>query len=615
MTYFYRHVCKQYFKNEIVKKYTSYISLLKNNYILNNKETQHPKLSPQKFRNKLSCNNDLSYSQHAQLFSPLNKKRKKGNVKIMTHIKNVDKNVIQDQDNMKSKRNKEYKFEKYLFINNYLKEKFIKLDNVTNILDIIYNIIYPEKKNWEHINDNIKHSINDLYILQHNEQPSNKLKLKYEYYIKEMKCIFNILNKYYKMYDTEEKCHTSYYTYDRNKNKMCNKKTNFLHIHNINTCYENFCRFKNTILYNEQIKFLFCFHSLYFPLKNLLFISFINLFYHKNIERNIVKDHFYRNVLKNEMDVIYVSISNLNFMKNTPHHNKKHGVVMYEKVIICNKQKTYDNYQRNNNKNDDDNNNDDDDNNNNNNNNNNIYNNNYYYDNNLFLSYLHLYEKNSISLYKKNLKLFDNFNLTHINFINVLFNFIFYENIYLINLYLYYIYLIYNIQTQKKHQLFCNNKCLNRTHYKEEQYNYCGVVRDENNIIIKNKIRSNTDLNNYQNIINNKIYKSINKNKEIISSPNNMPYINLDSTKKGSLHKNGFYLISNDNKNKKYYSLDKEQMVHINMMNLFYSYNYFNFKNIFFYITINREDLYLNKCLMSSNKKLKINLYRNDEQI
>ncbi|EUD65343.1 hypothetical protein C922_04286 [Plasmodium inui San Antonio 1] len=524
---FYQHVCRRYYKEELLKRCT--YDVTHQGFPLSLGKSDRSSL-------KMEKRGDSICGKTHRIHSPFSKNR-------------VIKLRQSDQ------------FEKYTFLNNYLKGKFTRLSRIPNTLELlsqISNCCHAEEGH-SHLN----HFLNATFFLQHNESHTKKLKLKYEYYLREVEQLFSIIMR-------KEDRRRRRRRRKRKKKNIKERKYSQSRMTCIATseshvtdCYANFQSFKSFILLDNKIKFLYYFSPLYFPLKNLLIASHLSLLYGQNLKRKIIKDNFLRNVVKNELDVIYVpSFPLKNFMEsavekgsqgrrnscvnNSPLGEVTKGDATYgrqsthrtqanrrKRRVIPSKEGK------------------------------NIPHNGNSFErshNSSGMSscsfsqhakekqqssdHLYFYQK-KIQFHTSNIKHFDSLNIDDMNLVNILLKCVFYENLYSLNRYSYLLYIHLHSSNSANH-LFRSG--LGGRH-------------------------------------------------------------GLRDALRWERHKERDEREESQKCSKSALLLRKDRLP-IEMIKLFDCYETFKFKNANFYISINREDLYFNKCFDSTNTRVKKNFYQ-----
>ncbi|VTZ66884.1 conserved Plasmodium protein, unknown function [Plasmodium chabaudi chabaudi] len=609
---FYIHICKKYYKHELIRR--CYFAeekchgapLCEMEYECLTKKNKENILDKWKLdtqpNSDHNCHNENLHN-HDSIKNMTKENTIIGENTINSNDQNEENSKCkpqhtQNNSNTLNRTNEHRMHDKYKFLNNYLKKIYLELNEIPSTLNIIYKIV-PNKE--EDYKDSIKKSAMDYFFLQNMEYPSKKLKLKYEYYIREIEKIFNIIIKQ-KEIKNNENC---YITENGN-------------INNIKDCFKNFQSFKKSILCNEQVKFLYYFYPLFFPLKNLLIISYMNLFYGQNFNQSIINDSLLRNIIKNELDILYIPHFNLDFMNNnknliiptqnlnsitkepalsshdicTPQRetDKKKNIKNFgkgskikkyahckeassEKEKLSIKKMTDKEFQNNNNENK------------------------YKIEGNGIktkdsmgpiysgthseCAYNEGDQNQDINFYKKkinfytfNIKCFDSINIVNIDIVNIPLKCIYYENLYLLNKYV-----------QLFYSLLFNTDYLYKTR---------GTPKMElKDIPLKDKKVLNSD-------------QSINDKTICIDYKSDSPFCIQEAKQKTEL----------DNRNGNNYKNIPIPLGNINLsspmsiLKFAGCYEIFNFQNELFYVNIKREDLFFNKCFDSSNIQLKNNFLK-----
>ncbi|ANQ05965.1 Uncharacterized protein PCOAH_00002680 [Plasmodium coatneyi] len=518
---FYQYVCRRYYKEELLKWCT--YGVARERFPLTVSRSDGCSL-------KMKQTGDPICGKTQRVHSPLSRNT-----------------VIELEQN--------HQFDKYAFLNNYLKGKFIRLSRIPNTLELlsqIANCCYAEEGH-SHLN----HFLNATFFLQHNESNTKKLKLKYECYLKEVEQLFRVIME-------EEQNRKSRRSRKKNikKGRYSQSRTTLIETNesHIKDCYANFQSFKSLILLDNKMKFLYYFSPLYFPLRNLIIASHLSLLYGQNLKKKIIQDNFLRNVVKNELDVIYVPAFPVNFMKsaeesqgrgNSCVHNSPRGEVAKEEAtygrqstyrrkhnhrkvaVVPSKQgkKTLRNgnsLERPHNSNSTC----------------NCPSSQHSKEKQQSSNPLFFYQK-QIHFHTSNIKHFDSLNIDDMNLVNILLKCVFYENLYALNRYSYMLYIHLHSSNSSNHVLHSG---LTGRH----------VLRDA--LLLDGH--------------------KVSKKGEV-----------LQKCAKGAL-------------------IPSKDRLPMEMIKLFDCYEMFNFKNANFYICINREDLYFNKCFDSANTKVKKNFYQ-----
>ncbi|KMZ95611.1 hypothetical protein PVMG_04404 [Plasmodium vivax Mauritania I] len=259
---FYRHVCRRYYREELLKRCT--YDVARRGLTLTVSKRDGCSL-------KMGHRGDSICAKTRIIHSPLSKNRA-------------------------MELRQSHQFDKYTFLNNYLRGKFSKLSSIPNTLELLGQIAHccQAEEGHSHVN----RFLNASFFLQHNESHAKKLKLKHECYLREVEQLFSVIKKW-----EEEMRSRRRRSRKENQSRMTRMTANESHVTH---CYANFQAFKSSILLDNKMKFLYYFPPLYFPLKNLLIASHLSLLYGKNLKKKIIKENFLRNVVKNELDVIYV---------------------------------------------------------------------------------------------------------------------------------------------------------------------------------------------------------------------------------------------------------------------------------------------------------------------
>ncbi|VWU51028.1 hypothetical protein HEP_00298500 [Hepatocystis sp. ex Piliocolobus tephrosceles] len=158
------------------------------------------------------------------------------------------------------------------------------------------------QNNEEEYENKIKEYINRYLSSYYLIGTLDEMNLENECYTKEMQSIFNTRMKQKWWLNYDNTC-----TDSNNIDESCNKS-------NVNTCdnksyynnyykkstYTNFITFKNSVLSNDHLKFIYYFNTMFFPIKNMVITSIVNIL---NINRkiNIKKilcKTLYRNIIK-----------------------------------------------------------------------------------------------------------------------------------------------------------------------------------------------------------------------------------------------------------------------------------------------------------------------------
>ncbi|KJP89247.1 hypothetical protein AK88_01125 [Plasmodium fragile] len=528
---FYHHVCRRYYKEELLKRCTYNVA------------RQGLSLSVSKrdrFCLKMEQRRDPICGKTYTIHSPVSKNR-------VIELRPRDK------------------FDKYTFLNNYLKGKFTRLSSIPNTLELLSQIANCSHAEEGH--SHLNHFLNATFCLQHNENHTKKLKLNYEYYLREVEQLFSVI-----MEDQDRRRTSRNKNIKKGKYKQSRLTRIITNESHITDCYENFQSFKSFILLDNKMKFLYYFSPLYFPLKNLLIASHLSLLYGQNLKKKIIKNNFIRNVVKNELDVIYVPTFPVHFMecpeekgsqgrRNSCAHNSPRGEVS-KKEATCGRyctRKRQPNHRkraviptkqgkkapRN---------------------------------GNSFATshsssatsscafsqhskerqqssnHLQFFQR-QIHLHTSNIKHFDSLNLDDMNLVNILLKSVFYENLYALNRYSYFL------------------------HIRMHSINSINSTNSANSDI--HVLRSGSGGRHH--VLRDALFLEGHKAR--------------DEKEESQKCSKTALLLSNDR-------------LPMEMIKLFDCYHTFNFKNDNFYISINREDLYFNKCFDSTNTKVKKNFYQ-----
>ncbi|CAA9986393.1 conserved Plasmodium protein, unknown function [Plasmodium knowlesi strain H] len=516
---FYQHVCRMYYKEVLLKRCT--YGIARQRIPLTVSESDRCSL-------KMKQRGDLICGRTHRSHSPLSKN---GVIEL----------------------GQDHKFDKYTFLNSYLKEKFIRLSRIPSTIEIISQI--ANCSHGEEGQSHLNHFLDATFFLQHNESHTKKLKMKYECYLKEVEQLFSVImeeqdRRKMKLMKTKQMKKGKY-----NQSRITNITTSESHIAD---CYENFQSFKSLILVNNKMKFLYYFSPLYFPLRNLLIASHLSLLYGQNLKKEIIKDNFLRNVVKNELDVIYVPAFPVNFMEsakdkkfqgrrnscanNSPCTEVQKGREIYGRhskyrnqynrckiAAITSKQGKKIPHDGNPLEKPE------------NNNGTSRYAFSQHSKKQQRSNDLYFYQK-QFQFHASNIKYFDSLNIDDVNLVNILLKCVFYENLYALNRYSYMLYM--NLQ--------------NVTHVMLSDLTGRHVLRDA-------------------------LFWDGHKRRD-----------EREESKKCSKH--GL--------------IPSKDGLPMEMIKLLDCYENFNFKNANFYMSINREDLYFNKCFDSTNITVKKNFYQ-----